>query len=93
MWLVIILKQIIINLLKYFFNIGRLKELELKTDAQLHRVLRNFEELEQLRIAVLNDINKYNTIRYINDKDIIKSVKSYLENEKKMNEEFAKERY
>lgn len=69
------------------------KDLELKTDTQLHRVLRNYEELENLRLAVVNDSNKHNTIRYINNRDIIEGVKTDLENEKKMNEEFAKERY
>lgn len=69
------------------------KELGLKTDAQFHRILKAFGELEQLRIAVLNDTNKHNTIRYINSKDIIKGVKTTLENEKIMNEEFAMERY
>lgn len=69
-------------------------ELDINTDTQLHRVLRDFKQLEELRIAVVNNSdNKYNTIRYINNKDIIENVKFTLYAEQKANEEFAKERY
>ena len=54
-------------------------ELDLKSDTQLHRALAAFEELENLRVAVVNDNdNKYNTVRYINDKNIIQEVKITL---------------
>lgn len=69
-------------------------KLDLKTDTQFHRVLKNFEELENLRLAVVNENNnKYNTIRYINDKDIIEKINRILINEKEANEEYAQERY
>lgn len=74
------------NTLKEKFNV--------KTDTQFHRILYRFEELENLRLAIENNNdNKHNTIRYINDIEIINKIKITLENEKKDNEEFAKERY
>ena len=69
-------------------------KLDLKTDTQFHRVLKNFEELENLRLAVVNENNnKYNTIRYINDKDIIEKINRILIIEKEANQEYAQERY
>lgn len=69
-------------------------ELGVSTDTQLYRILYQFDKLLELRIAVVNENNnKYNTVRYINNKDIINKVKFILDQEKKQNEEFAKERY
>lgn len=69
-------------------------ELGVSTDTQLYRILYQYNDLLKLRIAVVNENNnKYNTVRYINNKDIINKVKFILDQEKKQNEEFAKERY
>ena len=69
-------------------------ELGVSTDTQLYRILYQFDKLLEIRIAVVNENNnKYNTVRYINNKDIINKVKFILDQEKKQNEEFAKERY
>lgn len=74
------------NTLKDKFNIS--------TDTQFHRILGAFQELEDLRIAVVNkNNNKYNTVRYINNKDVIEKINRALISEKEANKEFANERY